>query len=468
MTAIPLILGASKRSLMPQAVLLNAVIEKAPTQQAQRFVIRARGGLTAFKTVGTGRARALFSKAGLFGDKALILSDSTVYTLAASGAITTLSGTIPGSGLVDIDAGQDADLNSVARVATGSGLYKVTEADGVVAEDFPSAGGAGASSVCYHRGFWLATETGTDQVYYQVPGDVTWGALSFASAEFAPDPLKGVRSRGDQIALLGAKTTEIWALTGSASPAIAPYGGLNFDYGCRSIRAAVNCAGSLIWVDDQSVVRKFDGGEPVVISDEGLVEQIKQIADDDLSASFKQDGIHGQYVLRLGSVGTWAHDLNQGNWSERSSQGFAYWKALLFASLGDVVLASDSSSDQIYRVSADAWDDAGDEFAMEFMAYAELSEGQVPCANVELICATGQAPRTGQGSDPIVQMRMSDDGAQTWGSWKERPLGLSGQTSQRVRWNGLGTVKAPHGRWFHFRISDPVGRRISDLRMNVV
>lgn len=466
MASVPLLLGASQRSLMPHAVLLNAVIEKAPTQQEQRFVIRARSGLSAFKTVGTGRARALFAKSGLFGDRALILSDSTVYTLAASGVVTTLSGSLPGSDLVDIDAGQDADLNSVARVATGSALYKVTEAGGVVPEDFPAAGGAGASSVCFHRGFWLATEAGTDQVYYQVPGDTAWDALSFASAEFAPDPLKGVRSRGDQIVLLGSQTTEVWTLTGEASPAIAPYGGLNFDYGCRSIRTAVSCAGSLIWVDDQSVVRKFDGGEPVVISDEGLVEQIKQIADGDLAASFKQDGIHGQYVLRLGAEATWAYDLNQGSWATRNSLGYDYWRALLFASLGGVTIASDSASTQIYTVDADASDDAGSDFAMEFMAYVELPEGQLPCANLELICATGFAPRTGQGSNPVAQMRMSDDGGLSWGSWKERPLGLTGQTSQRVRWNGLGQIKGPHGRWFHFRISDPVGRRISDVRMN--
>jgi hypothetical protein len=408
----------------------------------------------------------LFAKAGLFGDKALILSDATVYLLASSGAVTTLSGSVAGSGLVDIDAGQDADLNSVARFATGSALYKVTEADGAVREDFPEAGGAGASSVCYHRGFWLATEAGTDQVFYQVPGDTAWQALSFASAEYQPDPLRGVRSRGDQIVLLGSQTTEVWALTGDASPAIAPYGGLNFDFGCRSIRAAVNCGGSLIWVDDQSVVRKFDGGEPAVISDEGLVEQIKAVGDDDLSASFKQDGIHGQYVLRVGSTGTWAYDLNQGQWARRSSQSLDYWRPRLFASLGDAVLASDASSGQIWRVDASAYDDAGTDFAMEFMAYAEVSEGALACANVELICATGTGPRTGQGSSPVVQMRMSDDGGQTWGSWRERSLGLTGQSSQRVRWNGLGTIRGPHGRWFHFRISDPVGRRVSDVRMN--
>jgi hypothetical protein len=45
-------------------------------------------------------------------------------------------------------------------------------------------------------------------------------------------------------------------------------------------------------------------------------------------------------------------------------------------------------------------------------------------------------------------------------------MGTTGQTMKRVRWNGLGIVRAPYGRIFHFVVSDPIGRRFSDLRMN--
>jgi hypothetical protein len=155
--------------------------------------------------VGDGPLRAIFTKAGLFSDAAIVVSASTVYLVDASGAVTSQSGSLTTNDILDVDAGQDADLNPIARFATGSALYKLA-LGAVTLEDFPAVGGAGATSVCEHRGFWFATETGTDQAFYLVPGDPVWKALSFASAEYSPDPLKGIRSRGDQFVLLGSET----------------------------------------------------------------------------------------------------------------------------------------------------------------------------------------------------------------------------------------------------------------------
>lgn len=444
-------------------MLLNAVIEKAATQQGNPLAIRARSGLVNFKAVGTGRARALFAKAGLFGNAGIVLADSTAYLLGENHSLTALTGAIPGTGLVDIDAGQDADLNSIARVATGTGLYQITET-AVALESFPTLGGAGASSICFHRQFWFATEAGTDQAYYLAPGDIAWTAFSFVSAEYSPDPLKGIRSRGDQFMLLGSTTCEAWALTGSASPPISPFGGLNFDFGCLTIRSAVNCAGSLIWVDNNGVVRKWDGGDVSAISDDGLAEQIMAVDPADISASYHQEGLHRFYKLRLGGVATWVYDLSLPNWSKRNTAGADYWRAQLFTTLGSTTVAADVFTNQIYSIDADAHDDAGTDFPVEFMGFLEIPEGSIDCVNLELICAVGEAPL---GVTPVIQERHSDDQGKSWSRWRERPLGNTGQYTQRVLWTKLGTAKAPFGRIFHFRASSGVGRRFSDLRMNV-
>lgn len=447
---------------MPEAVLLNAIVEKAPTQQGSPVAIRARSGLVNFKAVGTGRARALFSKPGLFGGAGIVLADSTTYLLTESGGLTALTGAIPGAALVDIDAGQDADLNSVARVATGSALYKITTT-GVTLENFPTLGGAGASSICFHRQFWFATETGTDQAYYLAPGDIAWTAFSFVSAEYSPDPLKGIRSRGDQFMLLGSNTCEAWSLTGSASPPIAPFGGLNFDFGCLTIRAAINCGGSLIWVDNNGIVRKWDGGDVEIISDDGLAEQIMAIDPADVSAAYHQEGLHRFYKLKLGGAATWAYDLSSPGWSKRNTAGVAYWRPQLFATIGATTLAADTFTNQIYKLDAAANTDAGADFPVEFMGFLEVPEGNIDCTSIELLCAVGEAPL---GVASIIQERHSDDGGKSWSQWRERPLGNTGEYSQRVRWNKLGTAKAPFGRIFHFRASSGVGRRFSDLRLN--
>lgn len=465
MSGIPLSLGAYKRSLSPEAVLENAFVEPAPTQQTKPTAIRARGGFDFFQTVGTSPLRALFAKQGVFDNNALVVMGTSVYQLSASTALTPISGTLSGAGQVDIDAGQDADLNSEAWVATGDALYRIATA-GVTLEVFPSIGGAGASSVCCFRGFVIASEAGTDQVFVRIPGDTTWQALSFVSAEYAPDKVVAVRRLGEQFWLLGEDTSEAWALSSSASPPLAPYGGLNFDFGCRARQAAVSLPGALIWVDNACQVQMTRGGAPTVISDAGLSEQIRKVAAGDLRGAWFQIDGHLSYQLTLGSVATWVYDVTSGQWARRSTLGHDYSRISAYASLGDVVLAGNAVTNQIYRLNADVRTDAGDTFPVRFTAFAEVLEGSVGCASVELICEAGDAPWNGVGANPLIGMRYSDDNGKSWSQWRYRALGKAGQSHARVRWIGLGTVKAPYGRIFEFLVSDPVGRRFSDLRMN--
>lgn len=465
MSAVALSLGSYKRSLNPEAILLNCYVEKAPTQQESPTEIRGRAGFPAFKAVGSGPLRAIMVKAGLFDNSAVVVSGSTVYLLDEAGTATAQTGAVIANDLVDIDAGRDADLNSVCRIATGPALYKLTGGT-VLQEDFPESGGAGASSICEHRGFWFGTETGTQQAFFLIPGDTVWQALSFASAEYSPDALKGIRSRGDQFVLLGEETTEVWALTGVADPAIAPYGGLNFDFGCRSIRTAVNCAGTLIWVDHRCVVRSFSGGAADAISDPGITEQIAAADPSDIRASWYAKDGHSFYVLTIGSMSTWVWDLTTQQWSRASSLGLDFCRVHLFASIGNTVMGADSITTQVYRVEPTSRvDAASDPIARLFTAFHEQLEGSMPCVNVELICETGAAPLSGQGSDPKIQMCFSDDNGKSRSGWRERSLGASGQ-SVRVIWSGLGDIKAPYGRIFYFQCNEPVGFRVTSVRMN--
>jgi hypothetical protein len=408
----------------------------------------------------------MVSKAGLFGDAAIVVMGSEVYTLNAAAVQTLIPGTVTGLGLVDVDSGQDADLNPEAWIATGSALFHVSET-AVTAEDFPEASGAGASSVCCFRGYVIASEAGTDQVFVRIPGDTTWVAISFISAEYAPDKVTAVRRLGEQIWFLGQSTSEAWALSATATPPLAPYGGLVFDFGCRSRDAAVSMPGALIWVDDACQVRMTQGGNPDVISDFGLAEQIRKVGAGDLRASWFQKDGHVFYSLTLQGDTTWTYDLTTRQWARRSTLGYDYSRIAMFATLGDTVLAGDSISNNIYAIDPEAWDDAGSPFPVEFSAFVDLPEGKVPCSNLELIAEVGNAPFNGEGSDPIIEMRYSDDNGKSWSRWRERTLGLAGQSTVRVRWNALGTISAPYGRVFQFRTSDSCARRFSDLRMNV-
>ncbi len=467
---IPIAFASNKRSGFPEAVALNCLSEKSPTKPSTIDAMIARAGLRAFINLGNAPIRGVFAKAGLLGDQAFIVAENTAYLVSVSGVITPLTGTIAGDDLVIIDGGLDPDYGSLIRIANGSALYQYTRAvDGsgttVVAEDFPTAGGAGATSVAFWGGYWVATEAGTDATYRIIPAGVTWDPLEFASAEYAPDPLKGLVVLGDQAALLGSATTEMWYLTGSSSDPMAPVAGLKFDIGCRNINAAVNCRGVLIWVSNDSSVVLSEGGAPRPISDNGLIEQVRRTAAADLSAGFFVIDGHPCYVLHLGTTATWVYDLSSARWCNFGSLGFDYWRPLLFANLGDVVICSDRNSNTVWKLDPDAGTDDGTAVQKEFYAFLDVAEGNLQLGNVELDCLRGDAPTSDPDDESIMVMQITRDGA-SWSSPRERGLGQRGRRMVKPRWNGLGQIPAPGG-ILKFSTSCEGRFRVSGVRGNV-
>jgi hypothetical protein len=320
-------MSAHERSGFPSVPTVNCIAEKDPTDPQAPVALIARPGLEAFEQVGTAPIRAMFQKAGLFGNAALVVASGIVYALTSGGAITAQTGaSIPGANLLDMDAGLDADLKSVARIATGSALFKLIDG-AVTQETFPDSGNAGATSVAFLSGHWLASVPGGDYIYYLLPGAASWTALEFAAAEYAADPLICIRAVGEIAWLLGSASLEGWRVTGEASPPLAPYGGLKFDIGCRTKDAAVNCRGTLIFVDTDCSVRMTEGGEPTIISDNGLAEQIRRTSAMDLRASFFVKDQHPVYVLTLGTDATWLYDLASQAWTRANSLGYDFWRA---------------------------------------------------------------------------------------------------------------------------------------------
>ena len=469
MTAIPFLLSSFERSGFAPIPTVNVLVEANPSSQAAPTALIARPGRDTFANVGTAPTRALWQKSGLFNDAALVVASGAVISLTSGAGQTTFTGvSIAGDDLVEIDGQLDADYNSEAYIATGSALYKVTSNGNVVTQiTFPDAFNAGATSVACLGGYVLATQAGSDAVYYQIPASSTFTALQFASSEYAPDKNVFIRGVGDIFWLGGQTSLEGWRLTGDASAPVGVAGGLKFDVGCKAKASAVNCRGTLIFVDSDGSVRMTSGGEPSIISDNGLAEQIRKTATADIRASFYVKDQHPVYRLTLLSNGTWDYDLSSQKWTRATSTGYDYDRAHLFANIGDTVLAADALSNTIWTVNPDSRNDGSDTFTVEFCAIHEVKEGRVAIANLELDMLLGDAPRTGQGSNSLIGMSMSKDGGYTYGPIRYRSLGVTGKRTVSPRWNALGDSVAPFGTIFKFQISDPVGRRASGARINV-
>jgi hypothetical protein len=76
--------------------------------------------------------------------------------------------------------------------------------------------------------------------------------------------------------------------------------------------------------------------------------------------------------------------------------------------------------------------------------------------SLQLDCETGVGTATGQGSDPQVMLRWSDDGGHTWSNEHWRSMGAIGVSGYRTIWRRLGASMKIRDRVYEVSGTDPV------------
>jgi hypothetical protein len=83
---------------------------------------------------------------------------------------------------------------------------------------------------------------------------------------------------------------------------------------------------------------------------------------------------------------------------------------------------------------------------------------------LQLDMETGLGLTTGQGSDPTVMLRWSDDGGHTWSNERMVSAGAIGAYKARVKFNRLGSGR---DRVFEVSVSDPIPWRLVDCYLDI-
>ena len=75
---------------------------------------------------------------------------------------------------------------------------------------------------------------------------------------------------------------------------------------------------------------------------------------------------------------------------------------------------------------------------------------------LQLECESGTGLNDGQGSDPAVMLRWSDDGGHTWSNEHWSYMGKIGQYYKRVFWRRLGMTLKLRDRVYEISGTDPI------------
>jgi hypothetical protein len=425
---------------LPPFELVNMLAESTPSAKGGVSLL-SFPGLATSVTRGAGPIVGVYRRTDLFGGATFSFSNGHLYKDA------TDLGAVAGSGPVSW-ASSDIEL-----VVTRGGAAYSYNGTNLAAITFPDS--ANVTAVTFLVGLFIFARAGSHKYYWSAVLDArTIDALDFASAESSPDRLLDVLALGggDTLALAGKDSIEFHYPTGNA---VLPF--LKIQQ--RTAAIGVIATGCMAEMDnalhyigqDRSVYRMAD--VPTVVSNEGIAEQIAASSTYSLFKYIWQG--HSVLMIRLATA-SYGFDARTGLWHERRTTGLTNWAAQCAcqADAGTPLFGSSTGGELLVY---SGWAEGLSELSREFTAAIPLTSTDI-LDSIELECNSGQT--TVLGSAPLIEMRYSRDGGNTWGAFTSVPLGGVGEYRARAKWRRLGMFDAP-GALFHFRVTDPVPFRAS-------
>jgi hypothetical protein len=97
----------------------------------------------------------------------------------------------------------------------------------------------------------------------------------------------------------------------------------------------------------------------------------------------------------------------------------------------------------------------GNDIVREWTAHIPIGSGTQALGTLIIEGTKGAARASGDGSDPVHQMRLSFNQGNTWTAYRDRKTGVVGAYNQRSVWHRCGTGERPQA-IAQFKVSEPV------------
>lgn len=437
--------------------LINCYAEKAPAGGRSDIIWRRVAGLiAAFSTTQTE-----FRGAIEVGDVMYVVSGDKAYSITSNYTVTELTGSVGGSGLVQMARNMAAVPEIL--IVHSDGMSEIDISGSSVAT-FSDADLPAVNGITWIDGYFIVTSE-AGQLYQSGLNNTAFSSVDRTTAEADPDGLYRPIALGSDLLAMGFSTIEFYA--NAANPTgfafnrgpVLPVGlkGPNAVAGFES-----GFSDNLIFVANDNTVRVLNGYTPAKISTAELERLIEAVTDvDTLEASVYQSAGHAYWVLSGVSDGerwTWVFDVSTGNWHERQSYGQDYWRGIGGVKAWEKWFTFDRDSGQVFQISTTAKREDESPLVWRLVSnQAHRFPGRVVVKRASFDFVVGVGIDAGISpieTDPVARIRWSDDGGYTWGNYLTRELGTQGQQI------GIDIFRAGltgrQGRIWDLTISDPV------------
>lgn len=302
-------------------------------------------------------------------------------------------------------------------------------------------------------------------------GPITFTTTAQFLREFGTDPFIGGEVLNRVVYLMGQLTSEAYIDTGVGS-AGTPFTSSpqNFlELGCANGNTMCKQNQTLVWVANDYTVRVIDSTQYAQRISTHAIEAILNTGPttDAYALSFSISG-HLFYVLTLPTAGrTLVYDFITQQWHEMSSYGFGYWRPFCSVNAYGMQLVGDSqATGMIGELDPLVYQEYGNPMVATWIhqpVYADHK--RIRHKRLEIVLGTGEAPLTGQGSEPAITLQISDDGGHTYRTLPTKDLGREGRRYTRAQWWNLGMSRE---RVYQFNLSDPLELWLTDVQLETL
>ena len=450
--------------------LYNMYTERSESQGATTDMsLYPTPGVSLLSTAAAGAGRAHFAINGrefaVIGDAFIEIDSAGVQTNRGTVAVDGKQATISSNG----------DGGAQIFVTSGTNGYILDLLTNVFSQIAFLNGKAYFGD--YLGGYFIALNVANDTFYLSNLLDgTTWDPTDFAQRSIQGDTWVAMKVSGQYVWLMGSKTSEAWYNSGASPFPFVPYQSGVIKYGIAAPYSLCTLGDELFWVgasnEGQANVLRMGGFKPEVISTFPLQYAISNYSTySDAQGDSYSDLGHNFYVLTFPTAGiTWAYDTTTVSWAKRATwieenAEWTVWRPRWHASAFGQHRFLDAQTGALYNVSSNFQLDV-EERPIRRLRRApalmdDLERVFYAWFAVDLQPATATT-HTGQGSDPQVMMRFSDNGGQTWSSEQWRTAGKVGKFDTRVEWFRLGCGRR---RVFEIVMTDPVPWRITNAYM---
>ena len=477
-------------------------------------------------TAGTGYAvnDTITVLGGVYGNSPATF---TVTAIGSSGAVTTLTQTysgqytsLPINPTSTSTSGSGTGLTLTLTTGTGTGgtgTYVVSNNQTVSSETMyilnwsvlPVNDGAftGGTIVDIVDNYFVYNEPDTQKwAASNLLSPITYG-LSFASKFTGPDNLVSLVCDHGQVYLLGEKTSEVWADSGTFPFAFQRIPGSSSEHGISAPFSVSRVGNSFAYLAKnnrgQAEIVMMNGYFPQRISTHAVENTlVDQYINDAVAYTYQLEG-HEVYVISFPTLDlTWAYDSTTQLWHKwlyvDSSNVYHRHRSNCSAFFQGLVLVGDWENGLIYQLDPSNYTDNGneirrlrraphlvtdlqrqyfEEMQIQFQPGVGLNSTAnknaipiIPGATYEqspyiitssatitpgsiLVIQPGQVIQSAGNPNPQAMLRWSNDGGSTWSNEHWTGIGAIGKYRNRAIWRRLGWSR---DRVFEVVVTDPV------------